>query len=201
VLAPEVEAVVAKAIDEYYLDLRRPTLADLVREVEQRCVKGGHAPPPYNAVARRLQDVDRRELLRRREGAARARGKLGRIVGRLSEDQPLGLVQVDHTLADVMVVSSPDRRPLGRPWLTLAVDVATRMVAGFHISLEPLSALSVALVLNRSVLPKDGYLLGRGVDLPWPVPGLPQRLHLDNAKEFRSKGPWCMDRAWGAGPR
>jgi putative transposase len=116
---------------------RLPALADLVREIGRRCVQGGHAPPSYNAVARRLLDVDRREVLRRREGAAHARGKPGRIVGRLAEGQPLGLVRIDHTLAAVMVVSSRDRRPLGRPRLSLAVDVATRMVAGFHISLEP----------------------------------------------------------------
>jgi putative transposase len=99
----------------------------------------------------------------------------------------LRLVQIGHTLADVIVVSSKDRRPLRRPWSTLAIDVATRMVVGFHISLEAPSALSVALVLSHAVLPKEGYLQGMGVDLPWPVSGLPQRLHLDNAKEFRSQ--------------
>jgi putative transposase len=71
--------------------------------------------------------------------------------------------------------------------LTLAIDVATRMVVGFHISLESPSALSVALVLSHAVLPKEEYLQGIGIDLQWPVSGLPQRLHLDNAKEFRSQ--------------
>jgi putative transposase len=64
------------------------------------------------------------------------------------------LVQIDHTLADVMIVSASDRQPLERPWLTLAIDVATRMVAGFYKSLDPPSALSVALTLSHSVLPK-----------------------------------------------
>ncbi|MCB8878590.1 transposase family protein, partial [Acidisoma silvae] len=91
------------------------------------------------------------------------------------------------TLADVVVVTESDRRSLGRPWLTLAIDVATRMVVGFHLSLDKPSAVAVALVLSQVVLPKDRYLAGRGVDLDWPVSGLPQRLHLDNAKEFRSQ--------------
>lgn len=130
--------------------------------------------------------LDPREALSRRKGARHAQRKLARIVGHLTEEQPLGLVQVDHTLADVTVVSAIDRQPLERPWLTLAIDVATRMVAGFHLSLEPPSAPSVALALSRTVLPKEAYLRDRGVDLPWPVSGLPQRLHLNNAKEFRS---------------
>jgi putative transposase len=61
------------------------------------------------------------------------------------------------------------------------------MVIGFYLSLDPLSALSVSMVLSHAVLPKEAYLQGRGVDLPWPVSGLPERLHLDNAKEFRSQ--------------
>lgn len=44
----------------------------------------------------------------------------------------------------------------------------------------------MALTLSQAVLPKDEYPRGRGVSLPWPVSGLPARLHLDNAKEFRS---------------
>ncbi len=72
----------------------------------------------------RLRALDQREVLRRRKGASHARRKLGRIVGRLSEEYPLGLVQVDHTLADVIAVASTDRQPLQRPWLTLAIDIA-----------------------------------------------------------------------------
>lgn len=79
----------------------------------------------------RLRALDQQEVLRRRKGAGHARRRLGRIVGHLSEEHPLGLVQIDHTLADVVVVASSDRQPLQRPWLTLAIDVATRVVTGF----------------------------------------------------------------------
>ena len=185
-LAGNVEAVIGAAIEEFYLCRSRPSVADLVREIGRRCLGAQLRPPSYKAVAARVRLHDQREVLRRRYGAAHARNSLGRVVGRLAADEPLSLVQIDHTLADVIVVASTDRRPLGRPWLTLAIDVATRMVTGFHLSLEPPSALSVALALSHAVLPKEEYLQGRGVDLPWPVCGLPQCLHLDNAKEFRS---------------
>jgi hypothetical protein len=36
----------------------------------------------------------------------------------------------------------------------------------------------MALALSRTVLPKEMYLSGRSVHLPWPVSGLPQHLHL-----------------------
>jgi transposase InsO family protein len=45
------------------------------------------------------------------------------------------VVQIDHTSVDVIVVDERDRLPLGRPCLTLAIDVATRVVLGFSVSL------------------------------------------------------------------
>ncbi|WP_431272225.1 hypothetical protein [Dankookia sp. P2] len=43
------------------------------------------------------------------------------------------------------------------------------------------------MVLSHAVLPKEACLRGRSVDLVWPVAGLPERLHLDNAKEFHAQ--------------
>jgi putative transposase len=148
-LGGEVETVVDAAIQEFYLSRRCPTPADLMRDVGRRCAAAGVPTPSRKAVIRRLRAIDQQEVLRRRKGADHARRKLGRVVGRLSEEHPLGLVQIDHTLADVIVVASSDRQPLQRPWLTLAIDVATRVVAGFHLSLQPPSALSVALALSQ----------------------------------------------------
>jgi putative transposase len=87
----------------------------------------------------------------------------------------------------VIVVDSETRAPIQRPWLTLAIDVCTRCVAGFHLSLEPPSATSVALCLAHAALGKESWLAERGIDAVWPVRGVPERLHLDNAKEFRSE--------------
>ena len=185
-LNEEIEKIVSCAIEEFYLKPQRPTISDLVREVRRRCAERRVQAPVRNTVAKRVEALDPREVARRRRGAAYARRKFGRIVGHLREDQPLGLIQVDHTLADIMVVSSGDRRILGRPWLSLAIDVATRMITGFYVSLDAPSALSVALTLSRSVLPKEEYLRTKGAHLTWPVAGLPQALHLDNAKEFKS---------------
>ncbi|MGG2204572.1 transposase, partial [Escherichia coli] len=36
---------------------------------------------------------------------------------------PLEQVQIDHTVIDLIVVDDRDRQPIGRPYLTLAIDV------------------------------------------------------------------------------
>lgn len=55
-----------------------------------------------------------------------------------------------------MVVDSITRKPIQRPWLTLAIDIHSRCVAGFHLTLESPSATSVALCLAHAALHKAG---------------------------------------------
>jgi putative transposase len=109
------------------------------------------------------------------------------VPGSYQVERAYEVVQIDHTLVDVIVVDRVHRKPLQRPWLTLAIDVASRMVAGFYLTLEPPSALPVALALQHLVQPKFNWLESLGIDADWPAEGLPETIHLDNAKEFRSK--------------
>ncbi|WP_437412692.1 hypothetical protein [Sinorhizobium meliloti] len=52
------------------------------------------------------------------------------VPGVFAASRPLQVVQVDHTKADIFVVDEETRQPIGRPWLTLAMDVCSRMVTG-----------------------------------------------------------------------
>jgi putative transposase len=67
----------------------------------------------------------------------------------LEATDALELIQIDHTRADVMIVDSEYRRSIGRPWLSLSVDLATRSVLGCHFGLEAPSALAVALCIEH----------------------------------------------------
>jgi putative transposase len=139
------------------------------------------------AVTARVQAKPRREVLARRHGSKAARDKYAPAIGALEATWPLALVQIDHTLVDVIVVDSITRAPIQRPWLTLAIDVWSRCVVGFHLSLEAPSATSVALCISHAVLPKSPWLAAREIEAEWPVHGLFTRLHLDNGKDFHSE--------------
>jgi putative transposase len=99
----------------------------------------------------------------------------------------LDLYQVDHTKVDVIVVDEYEPRPLGRPWLTLVLDVASRMIAGYYLTFDPPCSTSVALALSHAVLPKESYLQELGLEAEWPVSGLPRVVHVDNADEFHAR--------------
>ena len=119
-------------------------------------------------------------------GASAARDKFTAVKKGLTPKRPLELAQIDHTLADIVIVDEIERRTIGRPWLTLIIDVATRLILGFHLSLDAPSSTSVALALSHATLPKGSFLQRNGLTASWPAEGLPEIIHLDNAKEFHS---------------
>lgn len=186
-LPTKVDTLVDEAIETMYLTRQRPRITDLVEEVRRRCHAMGLIPPSRKAVTARLKAKSEREVVARREGRQAARNRFAPAIGSLEAPRPLSLVQIDHTLVDVIVVDSVTRAPIQRPWLTLAIDVCSRCVAGFYLTLEPPSATSVALCIAHACLPKEGWLALRNISDVWPVRGLPARLHLDNAKEFHSE--------------
>jgi putative transposase len=190
-LEPDREQLLSSCIEDFYLTPERPSLTALVQEVKRRFSERQVPAPNYRTVRQRVEALDLRLVLSKREGAKRAREKLGPVgVSSLRPELPMDIVQIDHTVADVIVVDQEHRLPIGRPWLTVAIDVATRMVAGFHVSLWAPSTLSVSLALSHAVLPKTAWLADRELhNLDWPAAGLPRVVHVDNAKEFHSDAP------------
>jgi putative transposase len=182
-----VEEIIHTAIDEVYLTRQKPGLTALLGDIRRRCRALGIVSPSRKAVRLRLDALPAARVMARREGRKAARDRFAPVTGSLEAPWPLSLVQIDHTLVDVIVVDSVSRSPIQRPWLTLAIDVNTRCVPGFYLSLEPPSATSVALCMAQAALPKEGWLAARGVDQVWPVSGIASKLHLDNAREFRSE--------------
>ena len=143
--------------------------------------------PSYKAVWRRVNDLDPALVVRERAGARAARERFQCVSDGLRPKQPFELYQIDHTLADIIIVDEGERKSIGRPWLTIVVDVAIRMIAGFHLSLDSPSSSSVALAISHAVLPKTADVEELGSDASWPVEGLPHPIHLDNAKEFHGQ--------------
>lgn len=157
-------------------------LKDLTREIRRRCARAGVKPVSRATVARRWK------ALRERQALELANDPEASVApGHLRAERPLEIVQIDHTLADVFVVDEVTRKPIGRPWLSISIDIATRTVVGVFVAMERPSAATVALLLTRIALAKSPWLKAIGVpEVAWPMSGLPETLHLDNAAEFRS---------------
>ena len=88
----------------------------------------------------------------RREGAAAARAVFTPVVEEYHSAGPLDVVQIDHTIVDLVVVDEVTRTPIGRPVLTLAIDIHTRVVTGFYLALNHPSILRAGVCVAQSQL-------------------------------------------------
>ncbi|MET3896070.1 transposase InsO family protein [Micrococcus sp. UYEF12] len=91
------------------------------------------------------------EVGRRREGAESVRPLQSAGDEVPVVESILDQVQIDHTVMDLIVVDDRDRQPIGRPYLTVAIDVRSRCLVGMVVTLEPPSAVSVGLCLAHAV--------------------------------------------------
>ena len=186
-LDPDVEVIVSRLFEGLYATRRKPTRTRFWHEVAADCRTKGLAPPSIRRLGRWLEQKDQAKLMAKREGNDKAERRYLATPGTLIAEHPLEIVQIDHTKADVTVVDPVTRHPLGRPTLTLAIDVNTRMVLGFHLSLEPPSLLAVALCLTHAVMDKSFWLAARGIGTDWPARGIPKAIYVDNGAEFHAR--------------
>lgn len=177
------EALLRHVVEEGYLSPQKRSASWVVEQVLGRCRQDGMALPSPNTIRRRLKALSFKDLRRRGEEHPETEPVHGHAP---SARRPLDLVQIDHTPMDLVLVDPLDREPIGRPWVTVAIDVFSRCIAGFYVTLEAPSATSVGLCLTHMAMDKAPWLALRGVEADWPVAGKPRRVGVDNAAEFHS---------------
>ena len=187
-LSPEIEAIVTHVIENEYLSQQRKSIKDTLRIVTRQCEIAGLPAPHYNTLRRRIEHISAERKIARRRGRRAAEEKYTPIRGSFpGADWPLSVVQIDHTLLDIIPVDDVHRAYITRPWITLAFDVFSRMVLGYYVSLDPPGNLGTGLCITNAILPKEELLSKYGVEGKWPCWGKPAALHADNAGEFRGK--------------
>lgn len=185
-LSPEVEQIISLAIETTYLTNQRKPVESTYKEVCVQCQNLGVETPHINTVRNRIKSIIEEVSLKRRYGKDVARYKYGPNKGKFPHVSfPLEVVQIDHTKLDIILVDETHRLPVGRPWITVAIDVFSRMVVGLYLSFDPPGALAAGMCMSISILPKELYLNRLGVNEEWPCWGVMRCIHLDNGKEFR----------------
>lgn len=186
-LSAKVEAVIEQAIQDKYLTSEKPDPHAVIEEVNLQCFQQGLKRPHSNTILNRIGRLPERTKVEKRRGKKIAAEKFEPIRGHFpGADYPLAVVQMDHTPMDVIVVDEQHRQPIDRPFLTIVIDVFSRMVLGFAIYLEKPSAFTSGLAIAHAVLPKEEWLQELGVkNVDWPCWGKMRKIHCDNAKEFR----------------
>jgi putative transposase len=186
-LSAELEAIISNVITDKYLTSQRHSVVKVIEEVHRRCDAARLPRPTKTTIRVRVNEIPLEEKVRKREGVKAARDRFALIKDNFPcADKRLAIVQLDHMLLDIRVLDRIYRLPIGRPWLTLAIDVFSRVIVGYYLSLDYPNAFSVGLCLCHAMLPKDDELKQLGIRQRWDVWGKPDMFHTDNGKDFRS---------------
>jgi putative transposase len=187
-LQQDIEEIIATTLREQWLVLEAPPLAPVVAEIRARCEESGRAAPSYLTVARRIPALfGPEEIAKKRSANPKHLHRLRARPGYIHAARPLDVCQIDHTPTDINFVEvvAGGGTFVGRAYLTIVTDVATRCILGFCLTLEKPSALSVALCLAQAMCPKEEWLATRSIEHGWPMFGRPRSLVTDSAKEFK----------------
>ncbi|MGP5687075.1 Mu transposase C-terminal domain-containing protein [Psychrobacter glacincola] len=185
----ETENLISEVINNFYLTVQRPNVQATIREIHRRCYLEDIEKPSKNTIRNRIKEIKEKDLLRGRGQRKRAKQKFTAKAGQFPDaNYPLSVIQIDHTPVDLILVDDKHRKPIGRPFITVAIDVYSRMVTGYYISLDAPSVTSVSMCISRSILPKDELLLEFGLsDVKWDIFGMPKKIHVDNGSDFRAE--------------
>lgn len=187
-LSAQADDLIGAVIEEHYLTTQRRSIQSTIKEIETQAKAIGLTPPSASAIRTRIKRIPEKVVLRRRGFADEARNRFTPSVGKFpGADYPLAVVQIDHTPIDLIIVDDRHRKPIGRLWLTLAIDVHSRMITGYYLALEDPSEISVGMCLAHSILPKEAWLNLHNVRGEWPVWGFPRTVHTDNGPDFQAE--------------
>ena len=176
-----------RAVETWYLGMPRRRKNYAYGKYLDLCRAEGMAPVSDRTFRVFIRDnYTERQEFEQRYGRRAAWLKFGIFERTRPPERPLEEVEVDHCLIDLVVVHPVTQRPLGRPWLTVLLDRATRVIVGAHLSFEVPSYASLQRALAHAFWKKDLSTI-EGLDHDWPCHGVPEWVICDNGKEFRSQ--------------
>jgi putative transposase len=191
----ECEVLMQQAIDEVYLTRQQRTVKAtweraaylLIKENKLRPAIDQLPLPSWRAIKNRIEAIPAYDREVARKGRDSARNTFRSSMGHFDVARPLSLAEIDHTLLDIVVTDDKTGHTLGRPYMTICVDVYSRAVLGLHIGFNPPSFLTVASCLRHAVLPKERLRdLYPDIRNSWFSHGVMDVISVDNGPEFHS---------------
>ncbi|WP_170327995.1 DDE-type integrase/transposase/recombinase [Ruegeria arenilitoris] len=146
-----------------------------------------------STIERRINELDRFEVLAARKGVAYAKNKLGAHVGGIKLQAPLFRIEMDEWEIDLMSIlksagidithTSLRDLELGRYWVCVAMDTASRSILGLKLSTAP-SAEDAKAVIWMAMRDKTALASGLGCETPWSQHGHVYHVVVDNGPAF-----------------
>jgi len=194
-LPSEVETIIKNYVKEEYDKNPTASIKMALKDIKRQCRGAGVEMPHESTLRDRIKKHSKRAGIGNRPGRKRGENNISAEGTFPGGRFPLDVVQIDHTKLDIMLVDEMYRQPIGRPYITIAIDLFSRMIFGFYISLDPPGFFSTGQTLLMGIMPKQKHLSRFGINDTWDICGLPKTIHADNAPEFRGRelGIFCEE--------
>lgn len=189
------DALLEESISTLYLNHQKQPVSavydDLCLRVEKANARGDHTSqirsPSRATVYRRIRELEKEIVDRSRLGKHAAERKYRPVLGTVKVSSVLERLEVDHTPLDLIIIDEDTALPLGRPWLSVAIDRYSRAIMGFYVSFNEPSSFSILQCLKRAILPKDEWLSNYSdIQAKWPCYGIPELIATDNGMDLHS---------------
>lgn len=150
------QCVIQEVIKSHWVTTEAKNYKACYRHLLTACAELDIKPPSYPTLIAAIKAQETNRGLRIRHGKRMAYQK-STFVEVLYADtpqhgsRPFQYVHIDHTQLDLELISSRTGKPLGRPWLTLAIDAFSRRVLALYLTYEPPSYTSVMMCMRSMV--------------------------------------------------
>lgn len=176
-----------------FLDAKRPTVSsayqyykDLIILENESIIDNKVPILSYSSFLRRINKLPPYPIAVARHGKHIADQWFKFGSSHIPPTRVLQRVEIDHTPLDLILLDDELLIPLGRPNLTLLIDVYSSCVVGFHLSYQAPSYVSAAKAILHSIKPKNVEHLGIKLQNEYSCNGKMETLVVDNAAEFWS---------------
>jgi putative transposase len=145
--------------------------------------------PDRSTIYRRIRALGGEFITALEKGKRIAYRRFAPVLGSFMALKPLERVEIDTTRLDRIHTSYLRTDILPRAYLTVIIDVRTRMVLAFDITMTAPNSTDIRRILRMAVQLKDpAYLKRMGVTSPWPAAGIMKSIVTDNGKEYVAAG-------------
>lgn len=175
----EIERLIHQAIQEVYLCAERRDGKDVLAFVIGKALENGwasHKIPCLRTIERRINQLDPYVIINAKKGTRIARKLLKAAGQSIISPTILALIEIDTHYLDIIIIDGTTGATLGRPFLSCAIDIATRAIVGVYVNLYPPSALTTLCVIRNMITRHHQGLPG----------GIPSQIVPDNGVEFKN---------------
>ncbi|MCQ0090247.1 DDE-type integrase/transposase/recombinase [Roseovarius sp. M141] len=191
-----------------YLDPRQPTPACIVRETlrtfrkrnRERQVQGKPPLqiPSESTIRRRIRDLDQFQVIAHRRGPDEAKRSMAIYENGIFADYPMERVEMDEWEVDVLSLfkrigiadkldpTDAAKLNMGRRWISVAIDCATRCIVGFKISETPTTSESLDTV-TTILRDKSDVARALGCECLWDHFGRPDTIYTDMGSSYANR--------------